>query len=562
MKKLIMKLSLALLVLSSFSAFSQNPKVVNGVATFWENKTVGCPFMVPDSWNKIIIGANVTVKGNFVIEGDKRDFVIEGADWMTSILDNSATEYKKGGDFRNFCNVRFQNQGSLLLKNFTSLNPANFHITAWAPLTLDRMRVIDNRGQNSTDAAHSTKGVTILNSYISTYDDVLYVGECKYIYNTTIMHNRNGAPFMISWGGNADGSYTKAEKVTIIDNETNNTGYAHGVVGWAQEDVSAGLQTVTIEFIDCIWKTAAGKVKCNEFYSFGNNGNSVTNVKVIQKGGDCDWTSPIRLRNNSSNCNVVCETSTYSLTVNSGTGSGNLLAASTKTITANAAPTGKEFDKWVVNSGTPTIANANAASTLLTMPKGNVIVTATYKDIVVDITPTDITNLLATAISCNSVKLTWGDVQGEEAYRVRRKTPTSDYIVLTDLPANAISYVDTTADEKTTYQYMVRPMKGGVAVAVSNTPQILTEACITDPIPVDTYLKAYPNPTTGLITLPEVFAKDQIKVGNQLSGKTILTKTIQQNGSTELDITNQPAGNYIIQIIRNNQLLTRLIIKL
>ena len=179
-----------------------------------------------------------------------------------------------------------------------------------------------------------------------------------------------------------------------------------------------------------------------------------------------------------------------------------------------------------------------------------------------DPTLTDINDLTLTSPSCTSVSLSWSDVSGEEGYRIRRKTATTNYIILADVPANTTSYVDETAEENTTYQYMVRPMKGGVAVAVSNSPQILTEACITDPIPVDDFIKAYPNPTTGILTLPEVLANDQIKIVSQLSGTTVLTKTIQQNGSTQLDITSQPSGNYVIQIVRNNQLLTRLIIKL
>ncbi len=84
----------------------------------------------------------------------------------------------------------------------------------------------------------------------------------------------------------------------------------------------------------------------------------------------------------------------------------------------------------------------------------------------------------------------------------------------------------------------------------------------TDPVPVDTFLKAFPNPTTGILTLPEVLANDQIKVVSQLSGLTVLSKTIQQSGSTQLNISNQPAGNYTIQLVRNNQLLSRQIVKL
>jgi hypothetical protein len=289
----------------------QNPKgwcltVRNDTATFWADTTIGARFNVPNTWNNIIIKGKTRVSGNFIISSPNRNFVIKGEDSETSILDGSGTAYVKAD--RSLCNVRFENQGTLLLYNFTSLNPANFHITAWAPLTIVKMRIIENRRTTSTDAAHSTKGLTIDSSYISTYDDVLYVGECSSISNTIIEHNKNGAPFMNSWGGNANGNKTIATNVTIRDNEDATQGYAHGVVGWAQKN-DAGVQITTIEFINCQWIVNPDKIKCAEFYSFGNNGNTVTDGKVIQIGGKCTWATPIRQRNGSNgivttqNCN-------------------------------------------------------------------------------------------------------------------------------------------------------------------------------------------------------------------------------------------------------------------
>ena len=50
-------------------------------------------------------------------------------------------------------------------------------------------------------------------------------------------------------------------------------------------------------------------------------------------------------------------------------------------LSAGTAPAGKEFDKWVVDSGTITLADATSATTTFTMPAEDVEVTATYKDI-------------------------------------------------------------------------------------------------------------------------------------------------------------------------------------
>ena len=51
------------------------------------------------------------------------------------------------------------------------------------------------------------------------------------------------------------------------------------------------------------------------------------------------------------------------------------------TLTANAAPSGKEFDKWVDENGNIKLADANSATTTFTMPAGAVSVKATYKDV-------------------------------------------------------------------------------------------------------------------------------------------------------------------------------------
>ena len=72
--------------------------------------------------------------------------------------------------------------------------------------------------------------------------------------------------------------------------------------------------------------------------------------------------------------------STYAVTVNNGTGGGSYAAGETVTITADAAPSGQEFDKWTVVSGGVTLASATNATTTFEMPASAVEVTATYKN--------------------------------------------------------------------------------------------------------------------------------------------------------------------------------------
>ena len=72
----------------------------------------------------------------------------------------------------------------------------------------------------------------------------------------------------------------------------------------------------------------------------------------------------------------------YAVTVTSGTASpASAAEGDTVTLTADAAPAGKEFDKWEVTSGSITLASATTATTTFTMPASAVAVTATYKDI-------------------------------------------------------------------------------------------------------------------------------------------------------------------------------------
>jgi hypothetical protein len=74
---------------------------------------------------------------------------------------------------------------------------------------------------------------------------------------------------------------------------------------------------------------------------------------------------------------------TYTLTVNGGSGGGTYESGTVVNIVADAAPAGKEFDRWTGN--TSGIANVYSASTTYTMGSANATVTATYVVIPVEI---------------------------------------------------------------------------------------------------------------------------------------------------------------------------------
>ena len=71
-------------------------------------------------------------------------------------------------------------------------------------------------------------------------------------------------------------------------------------------------------------------------------------------------------------------TPTHTLTVNGGSGSGTYAEGDVIPISANAAPTGKVFDKWT--GDVSKIANVNEATTTFTMGNSSATITATYKD--------------------------------------------------------------------------------------------------------------------------------------------------------------------------------------
>ena len=82
---------------------------------------------------------------------------------------------------------------------------------------------------------------------------------------------------------------------------------------------------------------------------------------------------------NFGNIMSASENSTFTLTVNNGSGSGNYAAGVSVLIIANSPPFGQVFAQWIGDvSG---IGNINSANTTFTMWNSNASVTATYKDI-------------------------------------------------------------------------------------------------------------------------------------------------------------------------------------
>jgi beta-glucanase (GH16 family) len=97
-------------------------------------------------------------------------------------------------------------------------------------------------------------------------------------------------------------------------------------------------------------------------------------------GGDPSVTTfPINYRIDWIRVHAWSNETAYTLTVNGGVGSGPYIPGTQASITALMPLAGQVFDKWVVNSGSPAIDSMSAASAILTMPSGDIQVTAAYK---------------------------------------------------------------------------------------------------------------------------------------------------------------------------------------
>ena len=110
------------------------------------------------------------------------------------------------------------------------------------------------------------------------------------------------------------------------------------------------------------------------------NGDTFTNPTIISSEtdtntvGEYDITISGGTLDNADSYNVTytkgkltVDNALYTLTVTKGTGGGNFADGETVTITADQAPTGKEFDKWITSDGVA-FDNASSLTTTFTMP--------------------------------------------------------------------------------------------------------------------------------------------------------------------------------------------------
>ncbi len=198
---------------------SNNPIVQNGVATFVADINIGQKFLVPDEWRKVVIKENVTVTGSFYMPERTKAIEIAGESRTTSIIKGDGSrpvdDGKKG---RTYSAIRCDKSPDLYVHDLRSLNPMKFHIHGgFGNVTVERCDLIEDRGIHTTDGVHGGIGlVTVKDCYINTWDDAVYVTECKLVENTTIVHNKNGAPFQVTWGHKVNGEICIIRNYAIV----------------------------------------------------------------------------------------------------------------------------------------------------------------------------------------------------------------------------------------------------------------------------------------------------------------------------------------------------------
>ena len=190
---------------------------------------------------------------------------------------------------------------------------------------------------------------------------------------------------------NTSGTYSTSEAGTYTAYADGTGAYSgHGQYTWTiykadQSTVSISPSSTTVSVGGSVTFTASGGDV--SAYQWGGDASGTGSSKTVtfNTAGTRTVTvyRPGDSNHNDSNTATatitVNSTPTYTLTVVNGTGGGSgLVQGASRTITANAPPSGQVFNGWSL-SGPGTIGSAGSASTSFTVGAGNATVTATYR---------------------------------------------------------------------------------------------------------------------------------------------------------------------------------------
>lgn len=276
------------MLLSAPLAFSA-PSVVNGVATYSANENIGVK-SVPSTWTKIVINANVTLTGRFVITGRQTDLTIEGSSSSTSIIkglsrtDDALSESKAG--------IKKDGGGKLTVKNLKIQDQPGRGIVAWGgQLTVNSCNIVQTPNEAWTDGIHASNTGDVNYTTINVYDDGTYATMCDWINSVSFKHRKNGAPIQIGWGQHTGGGTEKTiQSCTFTAQHTvaPYKDYGCGTIDWKGTQVNN--DSIKLKMSSTTWNKITGATDPAKF-SFGHwNDDKITYNATIKVNG-WSWTS-------------------------------------------------------------------------------------------------------------------------------------------------------------------------------------------------------------------------------------------------------------------------------
>lgn len=194
-----------------------------------DDDTLKYHWKVPISIDTIIIKESVTLTGGFKIQSND-DIVIKGEDPNLSVLYGTKTkDWAKGriaGSSKPHYSAITEEKGATGINaRVENLKIENARVYALTfrnnnKLTALRVYILNSRGVDygsNSDGIVAGSGSVIDDCYIDTWDDAvkLYYDDIT-VKNTTIVHNKNGAPFQLGWGSKPALSAT-VENVRVKD---------------------------------------------------------------------------------------------------------------------------------------------------------------------------------------------------------------------------------------------------------------------------------------------------------------------------------------------------------
>lgn len=460
------------------------------------------------SGKKIYLAGGAYVIGSFASNGQSNWKV-----YGRGIISGAGLDVLQTAEFIPWSTIHHSGNGNnIKAEGFTSMCPPHFALTIRGECDIDNVKMMS--WWYSTDGTITGDNSTVNNCFFKVNDDGIkvYGDNCSHD-NNTMYHQTNGAPFQFAWTGQ-DGDNTISTNTYIVNsvykgslNGTSNT----AVVNCREANKG---QTIQDHIFDGIYidngchrllglDATNGSLKNITIKNVHLNSGNKTNPQNGYSYLDNGTFSNIELCNVFVNGNLITGLDPNSdkpaqgkLFFKGQTGKMSFCAIEVCNIDTDKDGTNDCLDLCINDPNK--IAPGNCGCGTEDTPNCG------------KITISDIDDLTFTQL-CNEVILKWSDVDNETGYRVRRKiTGDPTYTNIGDVAADVTKYTDETVEQNTSYTYMVRPLENDVAVAISNTQDVLIDLCNTTAITTFNY------PTANGQAFASNYYDVFVKVGNDL----------------------------------------------